>query len=51
MKPKKGAFANLTVNGSTEVAKEVGECENEWLTVIGNGIALSSAVVQHGCGS
>lgn len=46
-KPKKGAFANLTVNGSTKVVKEVGECENEWLTVIGNGIGLSSAIVQH----
>lgn len=51
MKPKKGVFANLTVNGSTKVVEEVRECENEWLTVIGNGIGLSSVVVQHSHGS
>lgn len=37
MKPKKGAFENITVNGSTKVAGEVGERENERLTAIGNG--------------
>lgn len=36
-KPKKGAFANGTVNGSRKVVEEVGECENEWLMVTGKG--------------
>lgn len=44
-------FANLTVNGSTKLAEEVRECENEWLTVIVTGIGLSSVVVQHSHGS
>lgn len=46
-KPKKGAFANRTVNGSAKVGEEVGECESEWLMVTGMGVGLNSALVQH----
>lgn len=45
-KAKKGAFANLTVNGLTKVVKEVGERVGEWLMATGNGLHLGSAVVQ-----
>lgn len=49
MKPKKGAFENIAVNGSTKVAGEVGERENERLTAIGNGTGVNSAEVQPWC--
>lgn len=43
-KPRKGAFANRTVNCSTQVVGEGEECENEWLVVIGNGSGGSPAL-------